>query len=198
MISLKNRSGIYEIKNMVTGDTYIGSSINLEDRWRRHRRDLRKGTHHSRYLNRAWNKYGEDKFRFTVLEFLSPKDLLTQESMYLLYNCPIYNTNSLATSSAGTKRSNATKMKIGAAIRRLGIRPPEATWRDRQKSVCAIDPKTDTVIEIFPSLAAACRWAGRDHTYVTMLTRCCNGLAVRGLAWGYKWKWNDTFNEGRQ
>lgn len=55
-------SGIYAIRNKVSGKVYIGRAINLEKRKRRHFAMLRLGNHHSEKLQRAWNKSGPDAF----------------------------------------------------------------------------------------------------------------------------------------
>jgi len=188
--SLKGRSGIYEIKNIITGDVYIGSSKDMAARWRRHKRDLRAGKHHSRYLNRAWAKYGEDAFKFTVLDFVSIERLHSEEMWYFLYNFPTYNMSFETDRPLNTSATPETKAKISAAIRRLGIKPPESTWKPRQKSVSAYDKLSGELVATFDSLASACRWAGRDHTYVSTISKCCNG--INKTAWGYKWKWGKT------
>jgi hypothetical protein len=182
-------SCIYKIENVVTHNLYIGSSSDFIERQRRHRRDLRKGKHHSRYLQRAWNKYGEEAFLFSLLELCDEEDLLEREGIYLLNHKPVYNMCPEAGSPRGKKSSEATKRKIGRTIRKLGIKPPESTWKDRQKRVAAVDPTTDEVIKIFDSIAAACRWMGRDHTFVSMISRCCNGKSKAGTAWRLKWRW---------
>lgn len=33
-------SGIYRIRNLVTGDTYVGQSVNITQRWWEHRNKL--------------------------------------------------------------------------------------------------------------------------------------------------------------
>lgn len=52
--------GIYQIKNLETENIYIGSSINISRRISAHKYLLKKGTHHCTFLQRAWNKYGEE------------------------------------------------------------------------------------------------------------------------------------------
>lgn len=42
--------GVYLITNNINGKMYIGSSINIERRWKEHLRDLRNGNHHAIYL----------------------------------------------------------------------------------------------------------------------------------------------------
>jgi len=63
-------SGVYAITNLETGKVYIGSTINFNYRWGRHRDDLRHNHHHNIHLQRSWNKYGEEIFEFSVLEYL--------------------------------------------------------------------------------------------------------------------------------
>ena len=60
--------GVYKITCKVNNRFYIGASINIENRWREHRRDANNQKHHSIIFQRAWNKYGEDAFSL-VLRF---------------------------------------------------------------------------------------------------------------------------------
>lgn len=60
--------GIYKIINIVNNKFYMGSSKNIEERWAQHKRDLRRGDHHSIHLQRAWNMYGESNFQFIVFQ----------------------------------------------------------------------------------------------------------------------------------
>jgi len=61
-------SGIYTVTNYSDGKVYVGSSNHIERRWKEHKKQLRKGTHHSKHLQHAWTKYGEMAFTFEVLE----------------------------------------------------------------------------------------------------------------------------------
>ena len=76
-----NKCGIYEIVNTINGKRYTGSAVDIPDRWRCHRKDLQSvDCHHSRSLQRAWNKYGEDVFEFRVLLYCDPiKEILVDE-----------------------------------------------------------------------------------------------------------------------
>ena len=75
---------IYQIRNIVNNAVYIGSILkrNPQDRWVRHRKDLRGNHHHSQHLQRAWNKYGEANFVFEILEEIDG-DVLPREQWYL-------------------------------------------------------------------------------------------------------------------
>ena len=59
--------GIYKIENKIDGKIYIGQSMDITTRWTRHKRELNRGTHKNLYLQRAWNKYTEESFEFTII-----------------------------------------------------------------------------------------------------------------------------------
>lgn len=76
-------SGIYKITNKVNNKSYIGSSNNIKRRWKQHINLLNKGEHHSIKLQRAWNKYGQDNFKFEILEECDVEKLLYLEQFYI-------------------------------------------------------------------------------------------------------------------
>jgi len=63
--------GIYKITNKINGKIYVGSSKSIESRWKQHIYELNKGTHHSNKLQRAWNKYSEEDFKFEVIQIVN-------------------------------------------------------------------------------------------------------------------------------
>lgn len=67
------KSGIYKIVNIVTNKAYVGSGAIIKGRWSHHRHGLRKGNHGNAYLQRSWNKHGEENFKFEILEFVEDK-----------------------------------------------------------------------------------------------------------------------------
>lgn len=48
--------GIYKITNTKTGESYIGKSVNIEQRIKQHQNELRKGTHHNSDLQADYNR----------------------------------------------------------------------------------------------------------------------------------------------
>ena len=62
------KSGIYKITNEITGKFYIGSSIDIDQRFLDHKRDLNNKTHVNIILQRSWDKHGEKAFSNTTLE----------------------------------------------------------------------------------------------------------------------------------
>ncbi len=67
-------SGIYKIINKVTGGYYVGSSKDIESRWKSHKSMLRKCKHRNNKLQTVWNEYGEDCFEFNVIEYIDCSD----------------------------------------------------------------------------------------------------------------------------
>lgn len=90
------QSGIYKIKNIETGDFYIGSSTRLLARRDEHFANAAAGRHHSIIFQRAWNKYGPEKFDFEILEECEVGDLLAREQHYLDLERPKYNISKVA------------------------------------------------------------------------------------------------------
>ncbi len=76
-------SGIYRILCKPTGKIYIGSAVNLRERWGQHRRSLYRGNHRNCHLQHAWNKYGEGCFVFSILELVEVPNLLPAEQEWL-------------------------------------------------------------------------------------------------------------------
>jgi group I intron endonuclease len=112
------KSGIYLIKNIVNNKVYVGSAVNINNRWREHKHRLKKGKHHSKHLQCAWDKYGEENFKFEIIEEVqNPLHLLAYEQVYLDYYKSYeddrgYNICKVAGSILGVKLSEETKKKM--------------------------------------------------------------------------------------
>lgn len=58
--------GIYIIYNLKTDQCYIGQSLRVKERIRHHKYQLRHNKHFNSYLQKSWNKHGEEFFIFTI------------------------------------------------------------------------------------------------------------------------------------
>lgn len=68
-------TGIYMIRNKINDKVYIGASIHVEERFQQHLNELRKGTHVNKYLQHAFNVYGESNFEFSIVESCAVEEL---------------------------------------------------------------------------------------------------------------------------
>lgn len=75
--------GVYRIIHIASGRFYLGSSRNVEHRWKCHIRDLEAGNHHNRFLQRAYNKYGRSAFLFEIAQECAESERLAWEQVYL-------------------------------------------------------------------------------------------------------------------
>lgn len=77
------KPAIYQIVNLDNGKRYIGSAVCVHCRFCKHKKQLRTGTHHNRYLQRAWDKHGEKRFLFDVIKIVPKDKLREQEQMWI-------------------------------------------------------------------------------------------------------------------
>lgn len=114
-------TGIYSIVNIVNHMNYVGSAIDLRERWKKHIKELNSNTHGSSKLQNAWNKYGEKNFTFMVREFVKDKSKLIEREQWWMdflksNNRELgYNIRLIAESCLGIKHSEETKQRMSLA-----------------------------------------------------------------------------------
>lgn len=106
-------TGVYQILNTLNGNKYIGSAArSFGDRWNTHKSLLKSNKHHSKPLQRAYNKYGLDFFRFEILAYC-PKEYCIKIEQWWLDNIkPEYNACKIAGNTTGIKPSQQTISNI--------------------------------------------------------------------------------------
>jgi len=78
--------GIYQIRNKITNNIYIGSSKNIEKRWKAH-----LGNSNNLLMRNAYSDYGRKNFEFTILQECEENVLLQLEQEYIDKLKPTYN-----------------------------------------------------------------------------------------------------------
>lgn len=117
--------GVYQIKNIITGDIYIGSSVQLEKRILDHKRKLSIKKHHSIILQRAYDKYGKNAFKYSIICNCDKNLVLYMEQIYIDSNNPYYNTAKSTTAPMlGRKHSEASKALFRKRIIKKGKDSP--------------------------------------------------------------------------
>lgn len=134
--------GIYRIRCTYSERWYVGRSENVESRWYEHRYYLNQGLHENLYLQRAWNKYGEESFEFEMVEEVLEGELQSIEQAYLdaFWGTGwLFNMNSK--SDGGQEKclegcdckrhfvGNEVREKLRTRNIERGIRPPDPTGR---------------------------------------------------------------------
>lgn len=137
---------IYQIRHVESGKVYVGSAVNPHQRCYEHRSILSRGLHHSAYLQRAWNKYGESAFVFEIVEpVLLVEDLIAREQYWidaLHASDPAhgYNTAPVAGSNLGMKHTDERRAKMSKIMKARFADPAyRAAHTERQRKWMA-DP----------------------------------------------------------
>jgi len=127
-------SGIYAIQNSLNKRMYIGSSINIQKRFEQHKRALKRGDHKNPILQNSWNKYGEERFKFIILEKTDPKNLIKLEQNYIDINKNLYNLQSFVErSQLGRCFSETARKNISLAHK--GLKQTEEQKRKKSMTM---------------------------------------------------------------
>ena len=169
---LSENPGIYKIKCLVNNKCYIGSSVNLASRLRRHKHDLIYNKHRNSYLQRAFNKYGEENFEVTILE-LCPRDikiLFEKENYYCSIEKDLYNLRIIVESNLGIKKPSSEESRRKVSIALKGRIPKNLSTLQKQHRKKIAKYVDNTVVEIFDSCVDAAKSLGMKpngfHQYI--------------------------------
>lgn len=167
--------GIYKIDNISNDHCYIGSSVQIGIRFQQHKLRLRKGTHHSVYLQRAWDRYGKDSFVFSIIEECAKEDIVEREQHYLDTIRPQYNIAIKANKPPiDPERSRKTMKRLWA----------EGRLEHRKKAVERIDPNTGEIKEYESATEAE-----QDGFMQQSVSACCAGIKASYA--NYYWQYID-------
>jgi len=124
---MESQSGIYKILNLINGKMYVGSAMDLHHRKLTHFCNLNKNEHINKHLQHAWNKYGEESFEFSVLEYIFDISTILQREQYWIdfYKCYDhkvgYNICCTAGSRLGILHTEESKLKISISHKALNL-----------------------------------------------------------------------------
>ncbi len=112
---------IYKIICLVNNKYYVGSTVNIIRRETQHFYSLKKGTHHCKPLQMAYNKYGKQNFKFEIIytfKFIIKSEIFEIEQKYIDSKDSKFNTYMIAGSPLGSNPgplSKERRMKISVA-----------------------------------------------------------------------------------
>lgn len=84
-------SGVYEIVNTITGDFYIGSTVDLERRKQQHFRESVWKHEPNKQLYKDMKQYGKNSFLFKPIWLCNPTELKKYEQIAIEKYNPKYN-----------------------------------------------------------------------------------------------------------
>lgn len=123
---------VYLITNIKNGKAYVGHTCNLRRRWYQHIWHLKAGKHHSLHLQNAFDRYGEDNFKLSVLLVVNSLEYALEFEQLCLDGWKLsdpdlgYNSNPKSSSTFGSRRSEQFKSRQRDIF--LGR---EVTWGDK-------------------------------------------------------------------
>lgn len=98
--------GIYKIENLINHKIYIGQSIEIETRFKKH-----KQSKDDFAIHRAIRKYGTDNFSYDIIELCSPEKLSEREKYWIaFYNSKVPNGYNMT--DGGETVSDSKKVRV--------------------------------------------------------------------------------------
>jgi group I intron endonuclease len=115
------KTGIYKIINSENDKFYIGSATHFYNRKSDHLRRLRLGIHKNTHLQNSFNKYGQDKFSFILIEECEKTVLSIREQYYIDTLKPDYNICTKVEGRWGLTHKEESKDKISDSIKKYHL-----------------------------------------------------------------------------
>lgn len=143
-IRYKNIAGIYKISNTINNKVYIGSTVNLYDRYHNHKSRVKRNAHENYYFQKDVCEYGLDSFVFEVIELCEKDNLKQLESRYMdeykSYNEQFgYNIMIKEDSTFSREKRVSTREKISKSLKEIGHlkgdKNPMKNEESRKKSI---------------------------------------------------------------
>ena len=111
------RSGVYQILHKSTGHRYIGGAEDIDERWKAHVRDLKRGKHRNRVLQYAWDTSG-GSLELTVVEEVPKDQVDDREQHYISALKPEFNlAEVVGKRSLGREKKFVTTVRLSEATR---------------------------------------------------------------------------------
>jgi group I intron endonuclease len=108
----KNKCGVYKWTNLVTGESYVGSSISLTKRFRDYYKESKRLVIYNAIL-----KHGYNNFSLDILEYCCPNKVIEREQYYIDLLKPEYNILKMAGSCLGYKHTKETKKLLSDKLK---------------------------------------------------------------------------------
>jgi hypothetical protein len=187
IILYKNRrkSGIYRWNNLINGKSYIGSSIDLNNRLRAYYSitNLKRITSKEQsMIYKSLLKYGHENFSLDIIEYCERDILIEKEQYYLDLLKPEYNILKFAGSRLNHIPSEKTRKLISVALmgKKYKCNEKEDVLKKTTKFTYGVSVKvfnkSNNLIFKFPSIGSAAR-------YFNVSDRAISNIRDRGKSY---------------
>ena len=197
---LKNKCGIYQLRNIINNHIYIGSSKNLKERIKSHFKSLKYNKHDNKHLQNAYNKYGKDNFVFEIIEYCEIEERFKIEQYWLdiYFGNKCYNLNPKAVNPpdmTGTKRTFTKEHCKNISIsQRKRFQNPDVLLKHSQirigKNMGKEHPNSVPVVCLETGVEYECIQEAKRKLNIKGLniSECCLGryMTSNGFHWLYK------------
>lgn len=123
---------IYRITCLNNGRVYIGSTIRSpRQRWLEHLHYLRAGTHHSRHLQKVFNKHGEPSLSFEVVERVEDAVFLQAREQFHIWRCEGFLMNAKVEVTPGVDFTEEVRAKMSASRRARVMKPMSEETKEK-------------------------------------------------------------------
>ncbi len=143
--------GVYVIQHRDSNKCYVGSSIDLVKRFKTHRKQLENNVHHSKKLQRAWNKYGPNAFDISVALYCDADNRLMYEQIVI---------DAMQASTVGYNICHLAKSRLGVTLtpeeiqtrkvaQRASPRRKKYDWKGQKLclvEICELENKVHKVV----------------------------------------------------
>jgi hypothetical protein len=118
----KDKAGVYQFINLLTRESYVGSSINLSNRLRLYYTYsyISSSARGKSIIRSSILKNGYSNFSLTILEYCAIKDTISREQFYIDIIKPTMNILQVAGSSFGYNHTEEAKMSVAKIEKSYG------------------------------------------------------------------------------
>lgn len=117
------------IVNLKNGKRYVGSSVDIYNRIHEHVHNLNRNKAHNKHLQNSWNKYGQECFIYSILEYCDVSIRFEREQYYIDCIKPEYNLTLNVVANFGHSVTDSTKEKISKTLKQKYASGEITTYR---------------------------------------------------------------------
>jgi group I intron endonuclease len=171
--------GIYQLRNIITGNKYVGRSANLHRRKNDHFSNMRRNAHRNTRVQADHDAHGVESFVFELLEYVDADALRTAEQRHLDRPEFTYNIARKATGGYGDGYSHTDESREKIRQARIGTKQTDEARARQSETRKSMDMKG----------ADSCRFGGYFVTPWGKFGSSYQAVENQSITQPSVWKW---------